>query len=261
MKQEGSTPRGADLSRASKPAPRRLGLKWKIVGGLLSGVLLFGVLVLLVVNYQMSRVLRNQLDMRALDLATNLGDGAAAHMLKGNSLELYALVSKYALLPGVAYTMVRDGKGKVIAHSLGSLPDELRETAASVNRAEASQRELPFRGRAVYETSAPMLQGRVGSVSVAIWAHTVNEEIRRTLIPLVGVIAIALAFSLIFSALVVRAITARVLRLTEAADKVSRGDLETPLDFESNDEIGDLAHALERMRASLKAAMVRLSRT
>jgi HAMP domain-containing protein len=38
------------------------------------------------------------------------------------------------------------------------------------------------------------------------------------------------------------------------------GDLETPVRIESNHEIGDLAHSLERMRGSLKAAMVRLSR-
>jgi HAMP domain-containing protein len=48
--------------------------------------------------------------------------------------------------------------------------------------------------------------------------------------------------------------------LKELADKVSMGDLETSVAIESNDEIGDLAHSLERMRASLKAAMGRLSR-
>jgi HAMP domain-containing protein len=244
-----------------RPAPHRLGLRWKIVGGLLAGVLLFGVLVLLVVNHQMSRVLRAQLDLRALDIATNLSDSVAAHVLKGNALDVYALVSKYALLPGVAYTLVRDGKGKVIAHSLGTLPQELRESSPSPGQRPASQREIPFRGRRVFETSAPMLAGRVGSVSVAIWAHTVEEEIRRAILPLVGVVAIALAASLLFALLVTRGITGRVLRLKDIADKVSLGDLETPVGIESNDEIGDLAHAFERMRSSLKAAMARLSKT
>jgi len=261
MKQERPSSQGQKSAGAQRPAQRRLGLKWKIIGGLLSGVLLFGVLVLLVVNHQMNRVLRSQLDQRALDMATNLSDGAAAHVLKGNVLDLYALVSKYSLLPGVAYALVRDGKGKIIAHSLGSLPQELREAPAPNSQRQASQRELPFRGRGVYETSAPILEGRVGSVAVAIWAHSVREEIRRTIIPLIGVIAIALVVSLLFSVLVTQGITGRVLRLKEIADKVSLGDLETPVGIESNDEIGDLAHALERMRASLKAAMARLSRT
>ncbi|MGH7767611.1 MAG: HAMP domain-containing protein [Candidatus Binatia bacterium] len=251
------------FSQSQKPARvgRRVGLKWKIIGGLLSGVLLFGVLVLLVVNYQMSQVLRNQLDLRALDIATNLSDSAAGHVLKGNALDVHALASKYALLPGVAYTLVRDGKGKVIAHSLGTLPQELRESSSPPGQRQATQRELPFRGRSVYETNAPILEGRIGSVSVGIWAHTVEDEIRRAILPLVGVIAIALTASLLFAVLVTQGITGRVLRLKELADKVSLGDLETPVGIDSNDEIGDLAHALERMRASLKAAMARLSRT
>lgn len=261
MNQERPSSQSQKPAGAPRPAPRRLGLKWKIIGGLLSGVLLFGVLVLLVVNHQMSRVLRSQLDLRALDIATNLSDSAAAHVLKGNALDVHALVSKYSLLPGVAYTLVRDGKGKVIAHSLGALAQELRESSTSPGQRQASQRELPFRGRRVYETTAPLLEGRIGNVSVGIWTHTVEDEIRRAILPLVGVILIALAASLLFAVLVTQGITGRVLRLKELADKVSLGDLETPVGIESNDEIGDLAHALERMRASLKAAMARLSRT
>jgi len=261
MTQNQPSSQSPKVAAGARPAPRRLGLKWKIIGGLLGGVLLFGVLVLVVVNHQMSRVLRSQLDQRAMDIATNLSDGAAAHALKGNVLDLYALVSKYALLPGVAYTLIRDGKGKIIAHSMGTLPQEFREASAPGSQRLAGQREVPFRGRSVYETSVPMLDGRLGSVSVAIWSHTVREEIQRTVVPLIGLIAVALVAGLVFAVLVTRGITGRVMRLKEIADKVSLGDLETPVGIDSNDEIGDLAHALERMRASLKAAMARLNRT
>jgi methyl-accepting chemotaxis protein len=41
------------------------------------------------------------------------------------------------------------------------------------------------------------------------------------------------------------------------AGKMSTGDLETPVMIQSRDEIGELARSLERMRASLKAAMIR----
>lgn len=206
----------------------------------------------------MTLVLRTQLDQRALDIATNLGDSAAGQILKGGVLELYALVTKYSLLPGVVYTLIRNGKGEVIAHSLGTLPPELR--ASSALPEQSGQRKFQFRERTVYETSAPILEGRLGAVSVGIWADIVEDEIRRAIYPLIGLIGIALAASLIFSILVTQGITRRVLRLKDIADKVSMGDLETPVRVESNDEIGDLAYSLERMRASLKAAMVRLSR-
>jgi HAMP domain-containing protein len=45
-----------------------------------------------------------------------------------------------------------------------------------------------------------------------------------------------------------------LLELKSIADDISRGQLDTPVSFQSNDEIGELARSLERMRASLKAA-------
>ena len=117
-----------------------------------------------------------------------------------------------------------------------------------------------LQGKTVYETTAPILEGQVGSVSVAIWADSVEDEVRGAVLPLAGLMAAALAAGLIFSLMVTRGITRRVLGLKEIADRVSLGDLETPVAMESNDELGDLARALERMRASLRAAMVRLGR-
>jgi nitrate/nitrite-specific signal transduction histidine kinase len=41
--------------------------------------------------------------------------------------------------------------------------------------------------------------------------------------------------------------------------QMSKGVLDTPVGVESRDEVGDLALSLEHMRASLKAAMIRLN--
>jgi len=257
---ERDDPQSVHLAMSAAAGRRGIGLKWKIIGGVVSGVALFGLLVFGVVSYQTGRALRAQLERRALDVATNLGDSAAAHILRGNVLELYALASKYSLLPAVAYTLIRDGKGGVLAHSLGALPPELAESSALNSPRQTNRREFPFRGRLVYETSAPIMDGRVGAVSVAIWADSVEEEVQRAVLPLIGLIAAALAAGLIFSVLLTRGITRRVFRLKEIADKVSMGDLETPVGIDSNDEIGELARSLERMRVSLKVAMSRLAR-
>ena len=48
--------------------------------------------------------------------------------------------------------------------------------------------------------------------------------------------------------------------LVKAADSISLGDLTRPVKSTTNDELGDLAQALERMRLSLEAAMDRLRR-
>jgi HAMP domain-containing protein len=240
---------------------RRMGLKAKIMGGVACGMLLFGALLLLVVTGEVSGVMRRQLDQRAVDLATNLGDSAAGRLLRGEVLELNTLVAKYALSPGVAYTLIRDGKGAVVAHSLGAaLPAELGAVQLSSTSAE-TRRTLQLRDKVIYETSVPILQGRVGTVAVGVWADSVADEVRRALLPLIGLIVVAIAASLILSLLAARRMTRRILKLKEVADRVSRGDLESAIENPAaNDEIGDLGCAIERMRASLKAAMARLSR-
>jgi len=48
--------------------------------------------------------------------------------------------------------------------------------------------------------------------------------------------------------------------IVSAANAISRGDLEVPIDVEQRGEIGDMAQAIERMRTSLKAAIERLRR-
>lgn len=57
-----------------------------------------------------------------------------------------------------------------------------------------------------------------------------------------------------------RQITEPLGRLLKAADDISMGNLSRPVHADRNDEIGDLAQALERMRQSLEAAMERLRR-
>jgi HAMP domain-containing protein len=252
--QSASLPEGVEITR------RRLGLRWKIIGGLVAGVVLFGVVGLALVTCEMSRVMRQQLDRRAVDIATNLGDAAASYILKGNVLELYALATKYSLLSGVAYIVVLDGKGKVLAHSPGVSPPELRDSLTSLDQVLAHQRETVFRGKEVYETRVPILQGRAGSVHLAIWMDTVDNEIRNAILPIMGLTASALIAVACFSFLITQRMIRRIRQLNEVAAKVSLGDLSRPVGIESNDEIGDLAQSLERLRSSLQAAMVRLKR-
>jgi methyl-accepting chemotaxis protein len=231
---------------------------WKIVGTLAGVIALFGLLVLVVVHQLTVRMFRAQVDQRGLAIATTLSDAAAGNVIGRNSLELHVLVTKYALLEGVAYAFIRDGKGEIVAQSLAVIPEELRESLSIDGRRQAQQQELALRGKAVYETRVPILGGRAGTAHVGIWGDSVEREIRRALLPLIGIILFLLVVGVALSALLARGIVRPILRLTQVADRISKGDLETPVGVDTRDEIGDLARSLGRMRASLKAAMVRL---
>jgi two-component system, cell cycle sensor histidine kinase and response regulator CckA len=239
-----------------------MSLKWKI-GTAFSGIiLLLGLLVVAIVYYLTSSALRKQVDYRASAIATNLSDAAAGHVSRRNTLELDALVAKYGRLEGVAYAYIQDGKGDVIASSTQPFPPELKEAnGADAQTRAMGSREVMLRGRSAYETRVPVLDGQLGAVHVGLWADTVQQDVRNTLFPIVGLIIFCLIGGVAVSIVIASTTVKPIIELAAVADDISRGRLDTPVSVRSTDEVGELARSLERMRASLKAAMVRLSKS
>lgn len=75
----------------------------------------------------------------------------------------------------------------------------------------------------------------------------------------VGVIVLTLVITFILALLLSDLITQPILTLTENVDRLSKGDLETPILVESTDEIGKLTSAIERLRKSMKILMKRVT--
>jgi HAMP domain-containing protein len=241
----------------------RVSLKWKIGGTYAAVMLILSFLVIAAMYRLIDNMLRDQLDKRALAVATNLSDASAGYLAGRNLLGLHALLTKYSLLDGVAYAFIEDNKGEIVAHTLGILPPEIAQGLSAGRRRESGQRELSLKGRKVYETSVPVLEGQVGSAHVGFWADVVEKEVQSTLYRFLGIIAIIPFVGTLLSFILAHWIVRPIVGLTEVADKVTKGDLDTSVSekcVESRDEIGDLARSLERMRSSLKAAMMRLER-
>jgi two-component system sensor histidine kinase VicK len=84
----------------------------------------------------------------------------------------------------------------------------------------------------------------VVSLITAFAVYLFGEDRRALIVAvLVGVLA---------GFLIAAAISRRVLRLAQAAGEMASGSFDAPLEVSGRDEIGDLARALESMRASLK---------
>jgi HAMP domain-containing protein len=99
-------------------------------------------------------------------------------------------------------------------------------------------------------------------VHVGFWGDAVDQEVQSVLLPMIGIIAMVPLVGALLSFLIANWIVRPIVGLTEVADKVTRGDLDMSIGqcVVSRDEIGELARSLERMRSSLRAAMLRLNR-
>ncbi len=236
------------------------GLKRKIVTSFSALILILGILVSAIVYFLTDNALRKQMDLRAAVIATNLSDAAAGFVSRKSALETDALVAKYGRLEGVAYAYIQDPKGGIIASSVQPFPSEIKDSSAITNRQLSRSRASSLQGRPVLETQAPVLDGQLGSAHIGLWADVIQQEVNATVLQIVALVALCLVVGIFVAAMLAGKTTRPILELKSIADHISRGQLDTVIPLHSNDEIGDLASSLERMRASLKAAMVRLNR-
>ncbi len=112
----------------------------------------------------------------------------------------------------------------------------------------------------VYEVAAPVLEGRLGAVRVGFWQEDVNMAIREILTPLIAWIALIIVGGIIAAFFLAWTINRPIVRLLRAARDISHGELDSPgPDIADTGEYGEISRALERMRSSVRAAMIRLS--
>ena len=74
------------------------------------------------------------------------------------------------------------------------------------------------------------------------------------------IVGLVVIIQVIAAIIVSRRIIDSMQRIVNAADSISRGDMDVMIDVEQGGEIGELARAIDRMRTSLRAAIERLRR-
>jgi HAMP domain-containing protein len=100
----------------------------------------------------------------------------------------------------------------------------------------------------------------IGIYSVSVretWFRQFQNYIRNFVII---VIVVAILFSVLLTYVTAGRLTKPIEEITEAANKISLGDMDVSIQVKSGDEIEKLGDSLERMRISLKSAIERLRR-
>lgn len=100
----------------------------------------------------------------------------------------------------------------------------------------------------------------VGAVVVGVSDAAVTAQVNRIILNVLLFSLVPLLLAILIAVRRARSLTANVLTLTNRADSISRGELDEQVEFRSNDELDDLAAALERMRVSMRGALERLRR-
>lgn len=100
----------------------------------------------------------------------------------------------------------------------------------------------------------------LGAVVVGVDPSGLRDELGRVLLTALLVGLIPVLFGVLAALSLTRGITDAVRYLLVATDRISHGDLEHPVELKRDDELGQIARAVERMRISLREGMERLRR-
>ena len=99
-----------------------------------------------------------------------------------------------------------------------------------------------------------------GSVIVGVDPGTLRGQLARVLLTTLLVGLIPVLFAVLAALSLTRGLTDAIRYLLVAADRISHGDFERPVELERDDELGQIGKAIERMRLSLHESMERLRR-
>jgi HAMP domain-containing protein len=243
-----------------RPWERRgISLRWKIPLAFAGVVVLVSLVILAAAGRFLAESLRKQMDKRVSSIALNLGDASAGYLASRDALRLHALVAKYGLIDGVAYASVADAHEKKAGPNLEVLSPARGLSGDVFAPSPVSLREVLFEGARVIEARAPILEGRIGYAIIGIRADEIEREIRQALAWLAGLAGAVLLAGVVISIWLARSLVRPIVRLTRMAEKISKGDLDSPIMIRARGELADLVVSLERMRASLKAAITRLT--
>jgi methyl-accepting chemotaxis protein len=256
----------------------RRGLGRRILFGallplLIAGIILAGYLALILPN-----IFNNQLENRALSAAITgsiaidnkvnfaLEDATDLNEVKRIVRGLGRQVS------AVAFAGVLQGKIIAFENRLGvedtllqnNLETQLKALRIDVRKTGAVNSQtavLTYAGVPYTVGVVGTGSGNIGSrIFVGLTQDRMRQDLLQTLLPTLLVVLVALAVTALLATGLIARIVRPIVKLTQKANQMSSGDLEQPIELTSNDEIGDLAEALERMRTSLKLLMNRSKR-
>lgn len=172
--------------------------------------------------------------------------------------ELRDALAKATTRPAVAYAYVEDGDGKMIAHAPKDLPNQLTRRPSLAPRLVTGEQVVGYGNEMVYDFAQRSGVNNRFVVHLGIWQDSVVAETWSVLGPiLLAAVLLILGAAAAFSVLL-RDLHRPLLELVEQSARISGGDFSMTLATKRDDELGELARSVERMRSSLRAVLSRI---
>ena len=222
-------------------------------------IAVFGVVALMLIHAVLLPSFKTQAFERARIAAVTVASDAKIPLTKRNVAALGDLMRKSVSRTGLAYILLVDDAGNVLAHSFDILPKQFLKRTSQERFPIEAQSTINLGDDPIYEAKFRIEGGRRNVIRVGVRKSDIDTELSNMITPVTQFIAAVVIAAICLAIFLIWRLTRPILRLVGAARRISIGDLNVvPPSVDENGEFGELSRALERMRSSVKAAMARL---
>jgi len=242
-----------------------LSLRWKISGILLLSNLFLGILLVIIVNYTVSRSLENELIERGRTTATDIARFSAPQIIDKDFVGLKQIITKSlsSSSESMEYIIVYDDSRQILTDTYNAqVPIEIAQKGIEETDYNATPDiiKIPVLNLECYDIIVPVEDGDVGFIRTGMKTSYIDEKVSDSINFIIITIISVTLIGILFTYFVSNKITGPILYLTNRANEISKGKLEEKISVDTNDEIKYLAEAVERLRESLNLALARLKK-
>ena len=231
-------------------------VRTKILGIVLGTTLVLGLIVTWQVRTMTTGVLMAELDSRGTAVASDLAARAAEPLLLNDTFALFELLdNSVAHHPDATYAFALDTTGRVVAHTFGEggFPIELLELHRAADPTRSASTRIRSELGVMHDFTSPIRGGEIGSVRLGL----AEERLRGVVGGITTQMLITTGFvglgGLAAATMLTWLLTRPIIDLVQTTLEVGSGDLSARAVLWSDDEIGALGVAFNRMVDDLAA--------
>lgn len=228
----------------------RWSIRTKIVLMIISLSTIFGAGILTFIYVEIQNTLKEQAITKTHIVADSLSVKAVEPVQVEDLNALRSIQNEAISQQDVAYSFIRDGRGKVLSSSFegNAVPEVLKNINVLQPGVQPEPAHIQL-GNSVIEVldiATPIAGGTLGSVHVGLNMTRIKSNIRNFLMYIIGVGAVALIVLLVFTLVLTAIIIRPVNDLMRVAESLGRGDLSQRAQVNTGDELGQLGDTLNR---------------
>ncbi len=235
-------------------------LQNKFLMGAVGLVLLLGLAVIIFLQNTLTEKLEVELLKRGLFIAEDLARESSNAILTENLLDLQMLVNdQKSLLEDVEYIFVADSEGEVLVHTFQKgFPIDLKNANIVSSGQQYGIQSLDTEKGVILDIVKPLLDGQIGMVHVGLTAVPIRKVVANIIRQIIGIIIVIIIVGIAGAKLLAVFMTIPISEISSVVKAVGGGDLDRKVKVASNDEIGELGVALNKMIDDRKMAEEKL---